>query len=90
VRVKDRIIVTIKRGGEDGRDEIRLALPRDCQMSLKVYNILGQKVASLVDGNQKAGYKTARWDAGPFSSEIYFYRLQAGDFMQTKKMVLIR
>jgi len=70
--------------------EIRYALPRDCRVRLDVYNILGQKVVSLVDGNQKAGYKTARWDAGSLSSGIYFYRLRAGDFVQTRKMILLK
>jgi len=70
--------------------EIRYVLPRDCKVRLDVHNVAGQKVATLVDGKQKAGYKTARWDAGSFSSGIYFYRLQAGGFVQTRKMVLIR
>jgi len=59
-------------------------------MKLKIYNILGRKLTTLVDGKEKAGYKTARWDAGSFSSGIYFYRLQAGDFVQTRKMILLR
>ena len=70
--------------------EIKYILPKSCQVRLEVYNLLGQKVATLVDKYQKAGYKTARWDASSFSSGIYFYRLQAGDFVQTRKMVLIR
>jgi len=70
--------------------EIRYALPRDCWVRLEVYNTLGQRVASLVDREQKAGYRVARWDAGSFSSGIYFYGLQAGDFVQTRKMILIR
>jgi len=70
--------------------EIRYTLPRDSYVKLEVYNIVGQKVTSLVDGKQKAGYKTVWWDAGYLSSGIYFYRLQAGDFVQTKKMVLLR
>jgi len=49
-----------------------------------------QKLATLVHEKQKAGYKTARWDASSFSSGIYFYRLQAGDFVQMRKMVRIR
>ncbi len=69
---------------------IKYALPRDCWVRLEVYNILGQKVASLVDGEQRAGYKTVRWDAGALSSGIYFYQLQAGEFVQTRKMVLLR
>jgi len=44
----------------------------------------------LVDGEEEAGYKTVKWDANSLSSGIYFYRLQAGDFVQTRKMVLIR
>jgi len=70
--------------------QIKYALPQDCDVKLTIYNILGRKVASLVDGKQRTGYKTIRWDAGSFSSGIYFYRLQAGDFVQTRKMVLIR
>lgn len=69
---------------------IKYALPRDCWVRLEVYNILGQKVASLVNEHQKAGYKLARWDASSFASGIYFYRLKAGDFTKTRKMVLIR
>ena len=73
---------------------IRYALPavsgKQTAVRLEVYNILGEKVATLVDGNQKLGYKTARWDASSFSSGIYFYRLQAGDFVQTRKMVVLK
>jgi len=46
--------------------------------------------ASLVDGKQKGGSKTVKWDAGSLSSGIYFYRLQAGGFVQTRKMVLLK
>jgi len=52
--------------------------------------LVGQKVATLVDGEQKAGYRIAKWDASPFASGIYFYRIQAGDFVQTTKMVLLK
>jgi len=70
--------------------EIKYALPKGCYVRLEIYNILGQKVATLIERRQKAGYKTARWDASPFSSGIYFYRLRAGDFVQTKKMVVLK
>jgi len=69
---------------------IKYDLPVDCQVRLEVYNILGQKVTTLIDGKQRAGYKTARWDASTFSSGIYFYRLQAGDFVETRKMILLK
>lgn len=70
--------------------EIRYTIPVDCQVNLEVYNLVGQKVATLVDGEQKAGYRIAKWDASPFASGIYFYRIQAGDFVQTTKMVLLK
>lgn len=70
--------------------EIRYTLPRECWVKLEVYNILGQKVATLVDGEQKAGYQTAKWGASSFSSGIYFYRLRAGNFVQTRKMILLK
>ncbi len=70
--------------------EIKYTLPKGCYVGLEVYNVLGQKVACLVDGEQKAGYKTARWDAGSLSGGVYFYRLKAGDFVQTRRMVLLK
>jgi len=70
--------------------EIRYALPRDCWVKLEVYNILGEKVATLVDGQQKAGYRSAHWSADKACSGIYFYRLQAGDYTDTKKMVILK
>ncbi len=75
--------------------EIRYALPRSCQVKLEIYNILGQRVASLVDEHQQAGYKITCWESrsvsgGEISSGIYFYRLKVGDFVQTRKMVLLR
>jgi len=70
--------------------EIRYALPEDCLVKLEVYDVLGQRVTGLVEQRQTVGYKTIRWDASSLSSGIYFYRLQAGDFVQTKKMILLK
>jgi len=73
---------------------IRYTLPavsgQQSAVSLKIYNILGQKVATLVDGEEKAGYKRVAWDASSLSSGIYVYRLQAGEFSQTRKMLLLK
>ncbi len=70
--------------------EIKYALPRDSYVRLKVFNILGEEVTTLVDGEQKRGYKTVRWDAENVASGIYLYRLQAGNFTSVKKMILLK
>ncbi|MGB2990262.1 MAG: FlgD immunoglobulin-like domain containing protein, partial [Candidatus Zixiibacteriota bacterium] len=62
---------------------------------LTVYNVLGQKVRTLFDGHQDSGNHTVLWDGKredgtPLSSGIYFYRMQAGDFRETKKMSLMK
>jgi len=74
---------------------IEYALPTDCQVTLAVYNILGRKVRVLVDDYQSAGYKSVKWDGKDnqgrdLASGIYFYRIEAEDFVQTKKMVLMK
>lgn len=75
--------------------EIRYALPSDCWVKLEVFNIAGQRVVTLVDESQQAGYKNTFWDGRDengrqTSSGIYFYRLQAQYFSNTKKLVIIR
>jgi hypothetical protein len=60
------------------------------QVSLKVYNTLGQVVATLVDGEQGPGEKSATFDAGNLASGMYIYRLTAGSFLSTGKMLLVR
>ncbi len=69
---------------------IKYSLPKDCWVKFDIFNVLGQKVATLVDGEQKAGHRTVKWDTNLFSSGIYFYRLQAGNFVQTRKMILLK
>ena len=59
-------------------------------VSLKVYDILGNEVASLVNEQKPAGIYEVEFDAKQLTSGIYFYKLQAGSFVETKKMVLIR
>jgi len=57
---------------------------------LKVYNILGQEVATLVNEVLPPGEHVRQWDASGFASGVYFYRLHAGAFVQTKKLILLR
>jgi hypothetical protein len=80
----------VKSGGT-GADSELYAL----RTTLKIYNILGQKVKTLVNEPQEAGYYSVTWEGrddfgGEVASGVYLYRLIAGDFVQTKKMTLIR
>lgn len=69
---------------------IRYAVTADANVSLVVFDLLGQKVAQLVEGPTPAGYHVVQFDASRLASGIYIYKLQAGNFVQTKKMVLAR
>jgi len=69
---------------------IQFAVPSVSDVKLEVFNILGQKVASLVNRRMEAGVHTVNFNATNLSSGVYFYRLQAGNFVQTKKMMLVK
>ena len=69
---------------------IRYGLPRRSHVSVVVYNMLGQRVAELVNGDMDAGYHEVKFDAAGLASGVYFYRLHAGDFVQTRKLSLVR
>ncbi len=58
--------------------------------TLKVYDVLGREVATLVNGEKSAGVHTVSWDASRLSSGIFIYRLKAGNFNDAKKMILIK
>ena len=57
---------------------------------MKIYNMVGQEVATLVNEIQKAGVHNVKFDASNLASGVYFYRLTAGDFVSVKKMVLLK
>jgi flagellar hook assembly protein FlgD len=59
-------------------------------VSLKVYNMLGQLVATLVDETQNPGYKSLTFDASNLPSGMYIYKLSAGTFTQARKMVVVK
>ena len=69
---------------------IEYSLPQSGDVSLIIYNLTGQEVTRLVSEVQQAGYHQVTWNAANVPSGIYFYRLQAGDFVQTKKIVLLK
>jgi hypothetical protein len=69
---------------------IEYALPRESRVRLAVYNLLGQQVASLVDGVKSAGYHSVRFDASQLPGGMYLYRVEADGFVQAKKLMLVR
>ena len=69
---------------------ISYELPTDTHVKLEVYNLSGQKVATLVDSKQQSGYRSLTWDASEVSSGVYLYKLTAGDYTEIKTMTLLR
>ena len=74
---------------------LRYDLPEDANVSITIYNMMGRQVSTLVSSQQNAGFKSVRWNAtndkgAPVSAGLYLYMIQAGEFRQTKKMVLLK
>lgn len=65
-------------------------LPKESKVTLKMYDVLGKEVATVVDEMKEAGSYNVQIDAGGFASGVYFYRIVAGDFVSIKKMVLMK
>ncbi len=75
--------------------QIEFALPNPGEVKLAVYNVIGQKVTTLIDGSMQAGYHSIEWDGvnsngKQVSSGVYFYKIQAGDYSHSKKMLLLK
>jgi hypothetical protein len=70
--------------------KIRFSIPQEAQVSLKIYNVLGQEVASLINERLKAGNYSSEFNASKVASGVYFYRIEAGSFSMTKKMIFIK
>jgi hypothetical protein len=60
------------------------------EIRLDIYNLMGQRIETLIRGHEKAGHHSVTWDASGVASGVYFYRLQAGDFVQTRRMTLLK
>lgn len=69
---------------------INYQLPTTSDVKLEVYNLLGRNVATMVDERQQAGYRSVIWDASEVSSGLYFYKLTAGEFTETRRMMLVK
>jgi hypothetical protein len=69
---------------------IEFGLPNASNVTLKVYNMLGEEVASVVNQTMTAGYHTVVFDASKLASGMYIYRIVAGNFIQVKKMTMLK
>jgi hypothetical protein len=74
---------------------ISFDLPKACDVQVEIYNVLGQSVRTLVNGYQEAGSQSVMWDGSDNSgnsvaSGVYFYRINAGDYSATKKMMMLK
>ena len=69
---------------------IEYSIPQNSYVTLKVFNVLGKEVATLVNGQNEAGKHTINFDASALNSGVYFYRIDAGNFVETKKMILLQ
>ncbi|MBI5402783.1 MAG: S8 family serine peptidase [Ignavibacteriae bacterium] len=70
--------------------KIDFDIPSDINVVLKVYDITGREIKTLVNEKKSAGYYTVEFSSGSFASGVYFYRLEAGEFTAVKKMLLIK
>ena len=68
---------------------VELSLPTACEWNLAIYNVSGRKVAEF-SGYSHAGIVKVDWDAGDNASGVYFYKVEAGSFSATKKMMLLK
>ena len=74
---------------------LRYDLPEDAMVNITIYNMMGRKISTLVSSQQTAGFKSVLWNAtndkgSPVSAGLYLYTIQAGEFRQTRKMVLLK
>ena len=69
---------------------IKYSIPKSSPVSLKIFNVLGSEIETLINEEKTSGTYELKWNAANLPSGVYFYKLQAGDFIQTRKMILLK
>ena len=69
---------------------IRFGVPKESDVKIELFNIRGQRVSVLLDEKREAGYQSIQFDADQLASGVYFYRLEAGSYVDVKKMILMK
>ena len=70
--------------------KIRFDLPKNVNVKLTIYDMLGREVETIVNEQLNAGSYEVNWDGTKYTSGVYYYRLNAGEFVETKKMILVK
>ena len=70
--------------------KIRFDLPKNVNVKLTIYDMLGREIETLVNEQLNAGSYEVNWDGTKYTSGVYYYRLNAGEFVETKKMILVK
>ena len=91
----DYVITNIFPNPFNPNTTISYTLPIDIMVNITIYDMMGRVVKTMVNSQQNAGFKSVRWNAtndkgAPVSAGLYLYTIQAGEFRQTKKMVLLK
>jgi hypothetical protein len=76
--------------GGNPSTRIKYQIPKSNHVTLKIFDVLGREVATLVDGFESPGYKEVQFNANGLASGVYVYRLQSGKYVESKKLVLLR
>ena len=74
----------------NGTTTISYSIPKSCYVTIEVYDVLGKKISKLVDDGKSAGSYKIEFDGSKYTSGVYFYRMQAGDYIETKKLILLK
>jgi len=75
---------------EQEADEHTWVITKTSHAKLEIYNVMGEQITTLIDETRPAGYYSERFDATGLASGLYFYRLQAEDFVDTRKLLLLK
>ena len=75
---------------ENEKLEVKYGLPSDTQISLNIYNVEGRRITTLIKGIRTAGNHSVEWNDDGYPSGIYFVKLDAGEFTQIQKLMLVK
>ena len=70
--------------------QLKYGLSKNAHVTISIYDIVGRKIVELINNKQQAGYHTVIWNGSQHASGIYFVKMEAGDFISTQKLMLVK